>query len=104
MASTARLHVTTAVLLLALSRCTLAAPYIDYSALPSTSVFSGPWQQYVQAPTDKSHIEPANIWAVSGNVAAPGGVTTGEYAPGTAITMGPGGTITFEFAQNIGGL
>jgi len=82
-------------------------PFIDPDALPDESVFPGPWEQYIKAPANKSFIEPARIWSVKGNVtsSAAAGVALreGGHVPGGGIMMGPGGRLTLEFAENVGG-
>ncbi|TPX07143.1 uncharacterized protein E0L32_010944 [Thyridium curvatum] len=69
------------------------APYIDYENLPGETIFPGPWEQYICAPVDKSHITPAKIWKANGDV---------KTSPGL-IVIGQGAELTVEFAENIGG-
>lgn len=69
------------------------APYIDYENLPGETIFPGPWEQYIRAPVDKSHITPAKIWKANGDV---------KTSPGL-IVIGQGAELTVEFAENIGG-
>ena len=86
---------------------TIPIPFLDYSALPNKTVFPGPWERYIKAPADKSRIVPARIWRVGGNVttSSTGSLLhDGPYISGSGILIGPGGTITFEFAENIAGL
>ncbi|OBT61351.1 hypothetical protein VE03_09326 [Pseudogymnoascus sp. 23342-1-I1] len=70
--------------------------------LPGEAVFPGPWDEYIQAPADKTHIRPKRVHLTDGNVVNASAVLEG--ALGTQIlTLGPGGNVIFDFQQNIGG-
>ncbi|KAK2065718.1 Six-hairpin glycosidase [Colletotrichum caudatum] len=86
----------------------LRPPFIDPEALPTTSVFKGPWERYIKAPEDKTHIVPFRVWDVEGNVTTSGleAVEVGAKAAdafSNGITVGPGGVLTLEFEENIAG-
>ncbi|KAH6686172.1 Six-hairpin glycosidase-like protein [Plectosphaerella plurivora] len=73
---------------------------------PYETLFPGPWERFIKAPANKTHITPTGIWAVEGNVttSAHGGpLQVGEHVPGSSILIGPGGLLTLEFAENIAG-
>jgi hypothetical protein len=69
------------------------ASYIDYESLPDKTLFPGPWERYIKAPSNKTYITPSRIWKVRGNV------TTS----GVGIAIGAGGELTVEFDENIAG-
>jgi hypothetical protein len=80
-------------------------PGPDYESLPLDTIFPGPWEASIKAPVNKSHITPAKIFAFEGNVAGGEAVLSGTRPKGgLAWVIGPGGLITFEFVENIGGL
>jgi hypothetical protein len=68
-------------------------PGPSYDDLPSEAVFPGPWNDNIQAPANKSYIQPASIWHSEGDTNWKGG----------NLTMGAGGLMTLEFPQNIAG-
>jgi len=80
-------------------------PFIDYEALPNTTVFPGPWEKYIKAPKDKTRISPARIWRASGNVTIAGADASARVGRehGGGIAIGPGGVLTLEFEENIAG-
>ena len=70
--------------------------------LPAKAVFPGPWDKYIQAPSNKTHIRPKAVKLTEGSVANVSAVLEG--ALGTQhVTLGPGGIVIFDFKQNIGG-
>jgi len=76
----------------------------DYESLPLDTIFPGPWEANVRAPVNKSHITPAKIFASEGDAVGGDAVLSGARSSGgLAWEIGPGGLITFEFAENIGG-
>ncbi|KAL0944124.1 alpha-l-rhamnosidase a [Colletotrichum truncatum] len=82
-------------------------PFIDPESLPKEPIFKGPWERYVKAPADKTRIVPSSIYGVEGNVTTSlRAVEVGAAAAHTfenGITIGPGGVLTLEFAENIAG-
>ena len=110
-----------------LARSQTTPPFVDPEALPDESVFPGPWERYIQAPANKSFIEPVRVWRARGNVSTststsegrgrgpgdgrprgPGGgarlLREGDtHVSGRRVVIGPGGRLTLEFAENIGG-
>ncbi|WQF79978.1 Putative six-hairpin glycosidase superfamily, alpha-L-rhamnosidase, six-hairpin glycosidase [Colletotrichum destructivum] len=86
----------------------LRPPFIDPEALPDVSVFKGPWERYIKAPANKTHIVPSRIWDAEGNITTSGfeAVEIGTAAVDTfsrGITIGPGAVLTLEFEENIAG-
>lgn len=75
----------------------------DYEHLPLDSIFPGPWESNIRAPFNKSYITPTKIFNFEGAVS--GGEVVLQDAAGSGISwvISPGGLITFEFAENIGG-
>jgi hypothetical protein len=70
--------------------------------LPAEAVFPGPWDEYIQAPADKTHIRPKGVKYTEGDVDNPSAVLDG--ADGTqSLNIGPSGIVIFDFGQNIGG-
>lgn len=70
--------------------------------LPTEAVFPGPWNDYIQAPANKTHIRPKGLKLIEGdaqNASAVLGGTNGTES----LTLGPGGIVIFDFEQNIGG-
>jgi hypothetical protein len=77
---------------------------VDYEALPLDTLFPGPWENYIRAPVNKSHIVPVKVFSFEGDVS--GGESVLENADpsgGISWVIRPGGLITFEFAENIAG-
>jgi hypothetical protein len=74
----------------------------SYDDLPPDAVFPGPWNDNIQAPANKSYIQPAGIWNSEGDVSYVV-VPAGGNWDGGSLTMSPGGLVTLEFPQNIGG-
>jgi hypothetical protein len=78
----------------------------DYHSLPSDTLFPGPWEDNIKAPVNKTHIVPVRIFNFEGatfgaeNVLQDADVNAHG---GLAWGISPGGLITFEFAENIGG-
>jgi hypothetical protein len=70
--------------------------------LPNTTLFPGPWESYIQAPANKTFIQPVRVWNVSGTVTNPEGLLA-DAAGEHVLTLGEDGLVTYEFAQNIGG-
>ena len=80
------------------------SPYLDYEHLPNATLFPGPWEDYIKAPANKSHIVPARIYGVRGNVSTSTiEAQVGDHNEGNAIMIGAGGTLSLEFAENIAG-
>ena|ERR1700710_2307615 len=76
----------------------------DYESLPLNTIFPGPWENYIRAPVNKSHIAPVKIFDLEGVVSGAETVLQDADANGgIAWIIGPGGLITFEFAENIAG-
>ncbi|KAL8760417.1 MAG: hypothetical protein Q9199_000041, partial [Rusavskia elegans] len=75
---------------------------ISHLSLPPQAVFPGPWEAYIRAPVNKSHIRPSKIWHVEGSVSAPGAVLDSPES-NSSTTIGPGGLVIFEFSENIAG-
>lgn len=75
---------------------------ISHTSLPRQAVFPGPWEEYIKAPSDSSHIRPAKIWHIEGSVALSEAVLNWREG-GSSITLDPGGLVIFEFAENIAG-
>ncbi|KAL8833064.1 MAG: hypothetical protein Q9170_004526 [Blastenia crenularia] len=75
---------------------------ISHTSLPQQAVFPGPWDEYIKAPFDKSHIRPQKVWHVEGPVSIPEAILDWRESNSSA-TLGPGGLVTLEFAENIAG-
>lgn len=70
--------------------------------LPGEAVFPGKWDEYIQAPVDKSNIRPKGVHLTNGTVANASALLDGT--DGTQhLTLGLGGNVIFDFKQNIGG-
>ena len=80
----------------------LDLPGPSYEHLPPEAVFPGPWNDNIQAPANKSHIQPARIWNTEGDVSYVTAPVDGNWNGGS-LTMGAGGLVTLEFPQNIAG-
>ncbi|KAI1075879.1 Six-hairpin glycosidase-like protein [Whalleya microplaca] len=79
---------------------------IDYHNLPTEPVFSGPWNDYIKAPANKSFITPARFLKVEGNVTTPGGdspLFNTRQNHGSSVLIGEGELLTVEFEENIAG-
>ena len=88
-------------LCLAATKASCAGP--DYENLPLDTIFTGPWESNIRAPVNKSHIVPIRIFNREGNVTGAEALLQDVDAPGVSWTISPGGLITFEFQENIGG-
>ncbi len=77
-------------------------PSISYDDLPSKAIFPGPWDTYIQAPANKTHIHPNKIFSHEGDVSSPDDVLDGTGKK-HGLILGPGGTVTIEWEQNIAG-
>ncbi|KAL8937438.1 MAG: hypothetical protein Q9216_004426 [Gyalolechia sp. 2 TL-2023] len=75
---------------------------ISHTFLPRQSVFPGPWEEYIKAPSNKSQIRPQKIWHVEGDVSIPEAVLDWQQG-NSSTTLGPGGLLTLEFPENIAG-
>ncbi|KAL8735542.1 MAG: hypothetical protein Q9166_000710 [cf. Caloplaca sp. 2 TL-2023] len=75
---------------------------ISHLSLPCHTVFPGPWEEYIRAPANKSHIRPAKVWHVEGSVSVPEAVLEWQQS-NSSTTIGPGGLIILEFPENIAG-
>lgn|SRR4051812_43164502 len=71
--------------------------------LPTEAVFPGPWDEYIQAPANKTHIRPKGVKLTEGNVENASAVLDGTRDTKSGLTLGPGGIVIFDFEQNIGG-
>lgn len=76
---------------------------ISHTSLPRQALFPGPWEDYIRAPADKSHIRPGRIWHVEGSVSLPEAVLSWQQS-NSSSTLDPGGLIILEFSENIAGL
>ena len=74
----------------------------DYGPLPENTLFPGPWEQYIKAPKNKTHITPARIYRVRGNVST-SSFEDGKHEDGGGLMLGAGGTLSLEFDENIAG-
>lgn len=70
--------------------------------LPAEAVFPGPWDKYIQAPANKTHIRPKGVKLTEGNVVNASAVLEGALGS-QILNLGPGGIVIFDFQQNIGG-
>ncbi|KAL5347633.1 hypothetical protein ACLOAV_007042 [Pseudogymnoascus australis] len=70
--------------------------------LPPEAVFPGPWDKYIQAPANKTHIRPKGVKLTEGNVVDASAVLEGALGS-QILSLGPGGIVIFDFQQNIGG-
>ncbi|OAF61937.1 hypothetical protein VC83_01396 [Pseudogymnoascus destructans] len=70
--------------------------------LPAQAVFPGPWDRYIQAPANKTHIRPKGVHLTNGDVVNASAVLEGALGS-HHLTLGPGGNVIFDFEQNIGG-
>ncbi|KAL9028734.1 MAG: hypothetical protein Q9196_002952 [Gyalolechia fulgens] len=75
---------------------------ISHTSLPRQAVFPGPWEAYIKAPSNKSHIRPQKIRYVEGHVSIPEAVLDWQQG-NTSTTLDPGGLVTLEFSENIAG-
>jgi hypothetical protein len=79
----------------------------DPSSLPLKTLFPGPWESNIKAPLNKSHIAPVRIFHFEGTTTGAASVLQDAHkdvsADGLTWGISPGGLITFEFAENIGG-
>ncbi len=78
----------------------------DYNSLPLDTLFPGPWESNIKAPVNKTYITPVRIFNFEGATVGAESVLQGADANANGgLTWGisPGGLITFEFAENIGG-
>ena len=86
----------------AATKASYAGP--DYEALPLDTIFPGPWESNIRAPLNKSYITPVKIFNFEGVVSGAEAVLQdAETSSGITWVISPGGLITFEFAENIGG-
>ncbi|KAI4175847.1 MAG: hypothetical protein LQ343_001461 [Gyalolechia ehrenbergii] len=75
---------------------------ISSTFLPRQAVFPGPWEEYIKAPSNKSHIRPQKIWYVEGHVSMPEAVLDWQQG-NSSTTLDPGGLVILEFPENIAG-
>ena len=75
----------------------------DPEALPRDTLFPGPWESNIRAPSNKSYIKPTKIFNFEGAVSRAEAVVQDVESNGIPWVISPGGLITFEFAENIGG-
>jgi hypothetical protein len=75
----------------------------DYESLPLDTIFLGPWESNIRAPVNKSYIQPVKIFKLEGTVSGPESVLQDAGSEGKPLRISPGGLVTFEFAENIGG-
>lgn len=75
---------------------------ISHTSLPRHAVFPGSWEEYIKAPSDRSHIRPEKVWNVEGPIVFPHAVLNGQES-NSSMTLDPGGLVIFEFAENIAG-
>lgn len=75
---------------------------ISHITLPRHAVFPGPWEEYIKAPSNRSHVRPERIWHVEGPVTVPEAVLDWQETS-TSVTLDPGGLVVLEFAENIAG-
>jgi hypothetical protein len=73
----------------------------SYDDLPSEAVFPGPWDDYIQAPANKSYIRPIAVKSTEGDVSNAIALVDGNGEKKPAL--GPSGLMILEFAQNIAG-
>jgi hypothetical protein len=86
----------------AATKASYAGP--DYEALPRDTIFPGLWEDNIRAPFNKSYIAPTKIFNIEGAVAGAETVLLdAEKSSGASWVISPGGLVTFEFAENIGG-
>jgi hypothetical protein len=76
---------------------------LDYEALPPDTIFPGPWESNIRAPTNKSYITPVKIYNYEGAVSGFETVLQDSQATEQSWKISPGGLVTFEFLENIGG-
>lgn len=93
--------------LLALCFSLASTQGVDYEHLPTDTVFPGPWEQNIKAPKDKTRILPAKVFFQE-SVKNPESVLENTQVNATAASngrfnIGLGGTVIYEFAENIGG-
>jgi hypothetical protein len=75
----------------------------SYDSLPARTLFPGPWEAYIQAPANKTHIKPVAVRNVEGDVRKGHLSLLAEATGHHAVSIGPGGLITLDFGQNIAG-
>lgn len=76
----------------------------DYESLPDRTIFPGPWESNIRAPVNKSYIVPTKIYNLEGAVSgAEYMLEDADTTKGISWVIGPGGLISFEFAENIAG-
>ncbi|KAM0285126.1 hypothetical protein ACHAQH_001554 [Verticillium albo-atrum] len=71
------------------------ATNVDPAALPDMTIFPGPWERYIKAPTDKTRITPARIWATFSNVTTSSAPRQAD-APGDHFDENVGGRVCFD--------
>ena len=85
----------------AAARASYAGP--DYEDLPLDTIFPGPWESNIRAPANKSHIVPIKIFNYEGALSGAEAMLEDAEGSGVSWVISPGGLITFEFQENIGG-
>lgn len=75
--------------------------YHNYT-LPEHSIFPGPWEQYIKAPANKTHIFPQKVWKWDGDVSEPDALLQWTDLSKRS-SLGPGGMVILEFKENIAG-
>jgi hypothetical protein len=93
-------------LLFALVYCSISVAsqqVVDYEALPSDTIFPGPWESNIRAPLNKSRIVPIKIFNFEGAVSGQESVLRDDATSGISWVIRTGGLITFEFEENISG-
>ncbi|KAG9236563.1 Six-hairpin glycosidase-like protein [Amylocarpus encephaloides] len=83
---------------------TAAQDGVNFEALPSDTIFPGPWESNIRAPVNKSHIVPVKIFNFEGAASGAASVLQdADISSGISWIINPGGLVTFEFAENIAG-
>ena len=75
---------------------------ISHISLPQQAVFPGPWEKYIKAPVNRTHIRPERIRYVEGDVPLSDALLDWQDAE-SSTTLKPGGLVILEFSENIAG-
>ncbi|KAL8865399.1 MAG: hypothetical protein Q9174_006904, partial [Haloplaca sp. 1 TL-2023] len=75
---------------------------ISHISLQQQAVFPGPWEKYIKAPVNRTHIRPERIRHVEGAVSVPDALLDWQDAESSA-TLEPGGLVILEFSENVAG-
>ena len=75
----------------------------DYENLPRKTIFPGPWEDNIRAPSNKSFIQPSAIFAREGRVSGAESLLLYAKEKHGSWNITTGGLVTFQFKENISG-